>query len=82
MTNAPEEAKIVSATIVGETFWAFLGSAEPKIVTGTFEDGSTQRLFSYYSDELSFTTEELVGLTAQEAKQLWFERDVEWLRTP
>lgn len=70
--------KIQSATI----------SAMPKgfgdpmpIITATMEDGSEERLFEYYPDELSFTAEEFVGLTLEEGKQLKFKKDKAYLQS-
>jgi hypothetical protein len=39
------------------------------------------QLLSYYDDEISFTAEELVGLTVDEARQLHFEKDKAWLQS-
>lgn len=50
-------------------------------MTGVLEDGSTERLFSYYTDELSFGKCELIGLTPYEAKQLYTRKDVAYLRS-
>jgi len=51
------------------------------VVTATLESGHTERLFSYYSDEISFTQVELVGMTLAEARELRHRRDVEYLQT-
>lgn len=50
-------------------------------VTATFEDGSTKVLFSYYPDEISFTTQEFVGLTEQEAHRLRTKKDIAYLQS-
>lgn len=50
-------------------------------VTATFEDGSEKELFEYYPDELSFTKEEFVGLTEQEAHALRHKKDVAYLQS-
>jgi hypothetical protein len=47
----------------------------------TFEDGTETTLFSYYPDELTFTPEDFVGLTEQEALGLKHQRDVAFLRS-
>ena len=69
--------KIVSASI----------SAMPKSfcdpmpkVTATFEDGTEKDLFSFYPDEISFTANEVIGLTEQEAYDLRHKRDVFFLQ--
>jgi len=53
----------------------------PPKVTATFEDGSTKELFDYFPDEISFTEAELVGLTEQEARDLFHQKDVAYLRS-
>jgi hypothetical protein len=44
-------------------------------------DGTSVHLFSYYIDELSFAAQELVGLTAEQAGDLFHRRDVAYLRS-
>ena len=44
-------------------------------------DGRRKELFSYYPDELSFTTGELIGLTEQEARALRHAKDLEYLQS-
>ena len=44
-------------------------------------DGTTKDLFTYYPDELSFTSRELIGLTEQEARALRHAKDVEYLQS-
>lgn len=50
-------------------------------VFATLEGGSEEFLFTYYLDELSFTEEELVGKTVEEARQLRHQRDVAYLQS-
>lgn len=50
-------------------------------VHATLEDGSETDVFSYYTDELTFTAEEFVGLTVSEASKLFHDRDIAWLRS-
>lgn len=52
----------------------------PKI-TATFEDGSTKDLFEFYPDEISFTPEEFIGLTEEDAHHLKFLKDKEYLQS-
>lgn len=73
--------KIVSAAIQPEAFWADMGLPGPNEIVGTFEDGFTAILFSYYPDELTFTADEFVGLTVHEARALHSQRDIAWLRS-
>ena len=47
----------------------------------TFEDGSKEKLFEYFSDELSFSETEFVGLTRDQAFDLRHGRDVSYLRS-
>jgi hypothetical protein len=46
-----------------------------------YEDGSKQKLFSFYSDEIQFTEAEVVGLTREEALELFHRRDTDYLRS-
>ena len=59
----------------------WLGTAEPRSVTAELDDGSQEPLFSYYSDELSFAPDELVGLTVAQARALHHRRDVAYLQS-
>lgn len=78
-------SKIVECTIEpGETaalFASLGGVADPQAVKVVFEDGVVMELFEFYSDELHFTRDEFIGLTADEARQLHFTRDVAYLRS-
>ena len=47
----------------------------------TFEDGEVKVLFSYYNDELSFCEVEFLGLTEEEAHDLFHRKDIEYLRS-
>lgn len=49
-------------------------------VVATFEDGATKKLFWFYPDELSFSEEELIGLTEAEARHLKLEKDRAYLQ--
>jgi len=53
----------------------------PSKAVGVMEDGTEEPLFRFYSDELSFTTGELEGLTAQEARALHHRKDVGYIRS-
>lgn len=50
-------------------------------LTAELSDGTTERLFGYYIDELSFQDRELVGLTVEQARALRHMRDVAYLRS-
>lgn len=72
----------ITACIIGPGASAALfNMSEPKAATVTFEDGSTTELFEFYSDEIRFTADEIVGLTADEARALHRDRDIAWLRS-
>ena len=49
-------------------------------VIGINGEGESCELFSYYTDELSFTEKELVGLTAEEAMALKVRKDIEFIQ--
>ena len=50
-------------------------------VTVELEDGTEHTLFSYYPDEISFTPEEFIGLSIEEAKALKRKKDVAFLKS-
>lgn len=50
-------------------------------LSAMFSDDTTCQLFSFYTDELSFADEELIGKTASEAHQLHSQRDAQYLRS-
>jgi hypothetical protein len=47
----------------------------------TYEDGSTETLFEFYPDELSFSASEFVGLTREEAMALRHKKDVSYIQS-
>lgn len=47
----------------------------------TMEDDTEQFLFEYYPDEISFNTNEFVGLTIEEARHLKFKKDKAYLQS-
>lgn len=50
-------------------------------LTAHYDNGTWGQLFSYYIDELSFSDDELIGLTEDEAHALYQQRDTEYLRS-
>lgn len=50
-------------------------------VNVTYDDDSSEILFDYYPDELSFSEREFVGLTRGSAMELFWYRDVTYLRS-
>jgi hypothetical protein len=71
-------SKIVKARIT--TLPKKLGDPLPEIWIA-LSDGTEKLLFSYYPDEISFTADELVGLTEEEAKLLKFGRDRAYIQS-
>ena len=47
----------------------------------TTEDGLEQFLFEYYPDEISFQSNEFIGLTMAEARTLKFKKDKNYLQS-
>ena len=72
-------SKIVSCEI-GPYPKSFVDLVMPK-VTATFDNGEQKDLFSFYPDEISFSTGEFIGLTEQEALGLHYKKDVAYLRS-
>lgn len=68
----------MTPTITSIAREVFMGYAT---LTATLTDGTSTRLFSYYIDELSFSSAELVGLTVEQACRLRHARDVAYLRS-
>jgi len=44
-------------------------------------DGKEKKLFSFYDDELCFTTDEFIGITEEEGHALFVKKDVAYLRS-
>jgi hypothetical protein len=65
---------IKSATITLHPF----GYSE---VIARLDNGDDEKLFTFYSDELSFQPFEFEGLTIEQAKALRHKRDVEYLQS-
>lgn len=47
----------------------------------TYGDGTFDKLFIYYSDEINITNEELIGLTRKEALDLRHAKDVAYIQS-
>lgn len=56
-----------------------LGDPLPR-VSVTFDDGTEAVLFEYYPDEVTFSENEFIGLTADEARGLFGRKDRQYLR--
>jgi len=50
-------------------------------VTVTLSSGEVKELFSFYPDEISFSANEFIGLTVEEAVALRCKKDVEFLQS-
>lgn len=67
------ETRIKVAQIIHERFQSR--------VVAEFENGERKDLFGFYSDELSFTPREFVGLTEDQAHALRTQKDIAYLRS-
>jgi hypothetical protein len=47
----------------------------------TMDDGSEMVVFHWFSDELSFSKEELIGMTLEQARDLRTARDIAYLQS-
>lgn len=47
----------------------------------TYQDGTSEVLFSFYPDEISFRADEFTGLTREQAMELYARKDVNYLRS-
>ena len=52
----------------------------PRVVA-EFDDGSWRELFTFYPDEYTFTLDDFLGLTEDEARLVKHRRDVAYLQT-
>jgi hypothetical protein len=50
-------------------------------VVATYDDGTTEKLFSFYPDEISFSPVEFAGKTRAEAMRLRHQKDVQFLQS-
>jgi hypothetical protein len=54
----------------------------PMVMVKYEDDPTTEHvLFEYYPDEISFSADEFIGLTDEQARRLKFTKDREYLRT-
>ena len=49
-------------------------------IWATYSNGAEEKLFAYYSEELSFESSELIGKSKQEALDFRRERDIAYIR--
>ena len=69
--------KIVAAQIILPQRFGDMAMVMIKLAGETEE----RKLFNYFHDEISFTANELVGLTVDEAEQLRHKKDVAYLQS-
>jgi hypothetical protein len=76
-TDRELEMKIVECDITKST-----GMFDPPAVMVKYE-GSEEfvQLFTYYPDEISFSSSEFIGLTEEEGRQLKFKKDKAFLQS-
>jgi hypothetical protein len=80
-TNTNQDKKVASCEITAMPRPMPEGMFDPMPqVKVTYEDGSTETLFEFYPDELSFSPREFVGLTRSQALELRHKKDVAYLR--
>lgn len=70
--------KIISARITAQPKSFFDPMPEVHI---TLENGKEQFLFEYYPDEISFSPNEFIGLTIEEAQELRRNKDKQYLQS-
>lgn len=71
--------KITSARITAMPKSLF--DAMPQVWIKLDNEENEQLLFDYYPDEISFTPQEFVGLTIEEARHLKFKKDKAYLQS-
>lgn len=80
MTPDASQHNAVIATANIGPFPQGLSDLRMPAVTVTYDDDTTEELFTFYPDELHFTADEFVGLTREQALALRSERDRAYLR--
>ena len=66
--------KIVNCNIENPKYWG-----DTAKVNVTYEDGTSQLLFEFFDDEITFDESEFIGLTSEEAYQLHRKKDREYI---
>lgn len=54
---------------------------DTSIVHAKFSDGSQKDVVHYYCDEIDFSESEFIGLTADQARELFHRKDIAYLRS-
>ena len=77
-----KETRTVQSAVIGTMRPMPAGKFDPlPAVTVTWDDGETEKLFTFYPDEISFSEAELIGLTRGEIKTLYHRKDVSYLQS-
>jgi len=71
--------RIIAACEIGPYPQSLFGPI-PRVAV-TYSDGIRETLFTFYPDELSFTEQEFIGLTRDQALALRHRKDVAYLRS-
>jgi hypothetical protein len=61
--------------------WSFSPSITDCKVFATFDNGISKTLFNYFHDEISFSEDELIGLTESQARDLKRKKDISYLQS-
>jgi hypothetical protein len=69
--------RIASARVIGAQSFGDMA----KVLVKTDADAEEEKLFDFFDDELSFRPEEFIGLTVEEGRQLFYKKDVAYLRS-
>ncbi len=77
-TVLTEESILLTAGVIASV--SFTGRSAV-LVEATLDTGVVITLFTYYEDELQFSSSELVGRTVEQALALRHEKDVAYLRS-
>lgn len=83
LKEAEPKVVVVSDTITSARITALpkkMFDPMPEVWVRFGEGGPEEKLFDYFPDEISFSPEEFVGLTRQQAAQLKYQKDLAYLK--
>jgi hypothetical protein len=81
MNDSQTQQTVPAPTVVGATITPPQRWGDKAKVTAKMSDGTDGLLFEYFSDEISFTPEELVGLTVKQVCDLVNRKDLAYLQS-